>query len=82
MKNTKKEGTKTNNKSMRIDNKVANVSMQVSSEQVKVSESKSVSCQKEALKSVQFCNNAKVTVTEKHQEEPDKRTHKWKKERH
>ena len=56
--------------------------MQVSSEQVKVSESKSVSCQKEALKSVQFCNNAKVTVTEKHQEEPDKRTHKWKKERH
>ena len=47
-----KEDIQTNNKSVRVDKKAANVSMQVSSERARVDESKSVSCQNKVLKSV------------------------------
>ena len=73
---------------MRIDKNADNASMQVSSERAQFSESKSVSCQKEVMKSVavfqnqvmkifHLCNDSKVMVMEKHREELEKRTHKW-----
>ena len=83
-----KEQIQTNKKSVRIKKNADNVSMQVSSERAQVSESKSVSCQKELMKSVEvlqnqvmkifhLCNDSKVMVMEKHREELEKSTHKW-----
>ena len=48
---------KTNNKSMSIYKKAVNASMQVSSEGEQLSESKSFSCKKEALKSAVAIQN-------------------------
>ena len=77
MKITMREDMKTNKKSVQIDKKAANVSMQVSSERVlnqnmslrqKEALQSVAVCQNQALKSVQLCNDAKVTIMEKHQE--------------
>ena len=62
MKISMEEDIQTNKKSVRIDKMSGNVYMQVSSEQARVAESKYVSCQNQALKSVQLCNNVKVTL--------------------